>query len=251
MTTISDVPERRAWQALGKALPAPRAILAISAHWETHGKTHVTVGDLPHTIHDFRGFPPELFALQYPAPGSPELVERIASLIGETRIARDPNWGFDHGAWGVLQPMFPDAGIPLVEMSLDRNLSPEDHLALGAMLAPLRDEGVLIVASGNIVHNLSLWRQSMGTQPAWALDFRARTNAAILANDRETLLHFADDDLPAQLAVNSGEHYLPLLYAVGAWQPGDAIGLFNDTLDGSLSMTSALIGDTALLDGIT
>jgi 4,5-DOPA dioxygenase extradiol len=135
-------------------------------------------------------------------------------------------------------------------MSLDRNLTPEDHLATGAMLAPLRDEGVLIVASGNIIHNLSLWRESAGTQPEWAIDFRERTNAAILANDTERLALFAEDDRPAQLAVNSGEHYIPLLYAMGAWQPGDAARLFNDTLDGSLSMTSALIGDTALLDGI-
>jgi 4,5-DOPA dioxygenase extradiol len=250
MTTISDVPERRAWQALGKVLPTPRALLAISAHWETHGKTHLTVGDHPRTIHDFRGFPAELFALQYPAPGSPDLVDRITSLIGEPRIVQDPDWGFDHGAWGVLQPMFPGADIPLVEMSLDRNLGPEEHLALGETLAPLRDESVLIVASGNIVHNLSLWRQSMGTQPDWALDFRARTNAAILANDREALMHFADDDRPAELAINTGEHYIPLLYAMGAWQPGDSVGLFNDTLEGSLSMTSALIGDTALLNGI-
>ncbi|MET0586991.1 MAG: 4,5-DOPA dioxygenase extradiol [Novosphingobium sp.] len=250
MTTISDVPERRAWQALGKALPAPKAILAISAHWETHGKTHVTVGDHPRTIHDFRGFPPELFALQYPAPGSSELVERIAGLLGESSIARDPDWGFDHGAWGVLQPMFPDAGIPLVEMSLDRKLSSEGHLAIGETLAPLRDEGVLIVASGNIVHNLSLWRQSMGTKPVWAEDFRVRTNAAILGDDREVLMQFDESDQSAKLAVNSGEHFIPLLYAMGARQPGDEARLFNDTLDGSLSMTSVLIGDTSLLDGI-
>jgi 4,5-DOPA dioxygenase extradiol len=250
ITTISDVPERRAWQALGKTLPRPKAILAISAHWETRGKTHVTVGDHPRTIHDFRGFPPELFALQYPAPGSPELVERIAGLLGEARVIRDSDWGFDHGAWGVLQPMFPDADIPLVEMSLDRALTSRGHLAAGAMLAPLRDEGVLIVASGNIIHNLSLWRESAGTQPAWATDFRERTNTAILTNDAESLAQFAEDDRPAQLAVNSGEHYIPLLYAMGAWQPGDAARLFNDTLDGPLSMTSALIGDTALLDGI-
>ena len=250
MTTISDVSEQRAWQALGKVLPAPRAILAISAHWETNGRTHVTVGDHPRTIHDFRGFPPELFAIQYPAPGSAELVERIVELLGKSRVTGDADWGFDHGAWGVLQPMYPDADIPLVEMSLDRSLTPEGHFAIGAALAPLRDEGVLIVASGNIVHNLSLWRESMGTQPDWAVDFRARTNAAILANDRDNLMQFSADDRPAQLAINSGEHYIPLLYAMGALQSGDSVGLFNDTLDGSISMTSALIGDVSLLDGI-
>ena len=146
--------------------------------------------------------------------------------------------------------MFPDAGIPLVEMSLDRNLDPQGHLSIGEMLAPLRDEGVLIVASGNIVHNLSLWRQSMGMKPEWAEDFRARVNAAILGNDRQALMQFDESDQSAQLAVNSGEHFIPLLYAMGARQPGDEARLFNDTLDGSLSMTSVLIGDTSLLDGI-
>lgn len=250
MTTISDVPERRAWQALGPALPRPRAILAISAHWETQGKTHVTVGDHPRTIHDFRGFPPELYAVQYPAPGSAELVERVADLLGEDRVVRDADWGFDHGAWGVLQPMFPAADIPLVAMSLDRTLDAEGHLKTGELLAPLRDEGVLIVGSGNIVHNLALWRQSAGTQPDWAVDFRARTNAAIRTGDHSALTAFAPDDQSAQLAVNSGEHYLPLLYALGARKPGDGTAVFNDTLDGALSMTSVLVGDETLLEGI-
>jgi 4,5-DOPA dioxygenase extradiol len=247
MTTITDNPERRAWQALGAALPRPKTILVISAHWETQGRTHVTADAGPRTIHDFRGFPPELYAIQYPAPGSPELVERLAGLLGEDRFARDSSWGFDHGAWGVVQPMFPAADIPMVEMSLDRALTPAQHLALGERLAPLRDEGVLIVASGNIVHNLALWRQSQGTQPDWALDFRARTNAAILAGDRAALTEFASDDLAAANAINSAEHYLPLLYAIGARLPGDEAALFNDTLDGALSMTSVLIGDTGVL----
>ena len=250
MTTITDVPERRAWQALGKVLPRPRAILAISAHWETQGRTHVTSDAQPKTIHDFRGFPAELYAIHYAAPGSAELVARIAELLGDNVLARDTGWGFDHGAWGVVQPMYPDADIPMVEMSLDRALSPAQHLALGQRLAPLRDEGVLIVASGNIIHNLALWRQSQGTQPDWALDFRARTNAAILSDDRTALTEFAPHDLAAANAINSGEHYLPLLYAIGARLPGDSVALFNDTLDGALSMTSVLIGDTALLRGI-
>ncbi len=250
MTTISDVPERRAWQALGMALPRPKAIQAISAHWETRGATHVTADAQPRTIHDFRGFPPELFAIRYPAPGSPELVDRVGELLGPQRVVRDTSWGFDHGAWGVLQPMFPAADIPLVEMSIDRALSDEAHVALGERLAPLRDEGVLIVASGNIVHNLSLWRETAGTVPAWADEFRTRINAAVLADDRAALMRFAPDDDPATKAVNSAEHYLPLLYAVGARLPGDRVKLFNDTLDGALSMTSVLIGDPALLDGI-
>lgn len=241
MTTITDVPERRSWQALGRALPRPRAILAISAHWETRGATHLTAGPSPRTIHDFRGFPQELFDLQYPAPGSPELVERIAALLGHDRVIRDDSWGFDHGAWGVVQPMYPAADVPMVAMSLDRSLSPAQHLVLGERLAPLRDEGVLIVASGNVIHNLALWRQLAGTVTDWAAGFQARINAALIAGDKAALLDLDRED--ARLAVNSGEHYLPLLYAVGARLPGDEVTIFNDTVEGALSMTSVLFGE--------
>lgn len=247
MTAITDGPERRAWQALGKALPRPRAILAVTAHWETRGATHVTAGEAPRTIHDFRGFPQALYDIRYPAPGSPELVRRVTDLLGSHRVVADAGWGFDHGAWGVLQPMFPEADIPLVAMSLDRALKPAEHFSLGAMLAPLRDEGVLIVGSGNVIHNLALWREVAGTRPAWAEDFRARANAAILGGDDAALIDLAPDDDAAGKAVNSGEHYLPLLYVLGARLAGDGSALFNDTLDGSLSMTSVLVGDTGLL----
>lgn len=246
MTVITDGPDRRAWQKLGRRLPRPRAILAISAHWETHGRTHVTAEPYPRTIHDFRGFPQELYDMRYPAPGSPELVARITALLGEDRVARDAGWGFDHGAWGVVQPMYPEADIPMVAMSLDRSLTPEQHLALGRALAPLRDEGVLIVASGNIVHNLPVWRQTAGAQLDWAIEFHARSNAAILAGDETALTAFPPGDEAAALAINSAEHYLPLLYALGARRPEDGIVLFNDTLHGAMSMTSVLIGDTAL-----
>lgn len=247
MTAITDVPERRAWQKLGKALPRPEAILAITAHWETRGRTHVTAEARPRTIHDFGGFPQELYDIRYPAPGSPRLVQRVTELLGEDRVAADTNWGFDHGAWGVVQPMFPEADVPMVAMSLDRDLTPAEHFALGRALAPLRDEGVLIVASGNVIHNLALWRQAAGTQPDWAVDFRARSNAAILAGDDVALIEMDPDDRSAQIAINSAEHYLPLLYTLGARLPGDGTALFNDTLDGALSMTSVLVGDTALL----
>lgn len=247
MTVISDVPERRALQALGPALARPKAILVVSAHWETRGMTHLTAGDRPRTIHDFRGFPDELYAMRYAAPGSAWLLDRIGELLGEVRVVRDSEWGFDHGAWGVLQPMFPDADIPLVAMSIDRNLRFEEHLALGEALAPLRDEGVLIIGSGNIIHNLALWRQTAGTVPDWAEAFRDRINAAIIADDRTALTTFAADDRDAAFAINEGEHYLPLLYVAGARLPGDRVAIFNDTIDGSLSMTSVLIGDTAIL----
>lgn len=247
MTVISDLPERRTWQRLGQALPRPSAILVVSAHWQTHGQTHVTSGPAPRTIHDFRGFPPELFAMQYPAPGSDHLAARVEQMLGPERVRHDDSWGFDHGAWGVLQPMFPAADIPVVEMSLDRTLDGDGHAALGAALAPLRDEGVLLVASGNVIHNLALWRQRADTQPAWALEFRERINRAMIAGDHAALTRFAADDQAASAAINSAEHYLPLLYTLGARLPGDGAGIFNDTLDGALSMTSYLIGDTALL----
>jgi len=249
MTAITDSPERRAWQALGRVLPRPRAILAVTAHWETQGRTHVTAEAQPRTIHDFGGFPQALYDVRYPAPGSPELVARIVELLGADRVAPDTSWGFDHGAWGVVQPMFPAADIPMVAMSLDRSLSPAEHLAVGRKLASLRDEGVLIVASGNVIHNLALWRQAAGTQPDWAVEFHNRTNAAILAGDNAALTDFAPDDRNAARAINSGEHYLPLLYALGARREGDGAALFNDTLDGALSMTSLLVGDTSLLAG--
>lgn len=250
MTVISDVPERRTWQALGPALPRPRAILVVSAHWQTQGRTHLTAGPAPRTIHDFRGFPDELFAIRYPAPGAPELVERVAQLLGRERVLADETWGFDHGAWGVVQPMFPAADIPMVAMSLDRTLSPGQHVDLGRKLAPLRDEGVLLVASGNVIHNLAIWRQFAGTQPDWALEFRARINAAMVAGDEAALTRFSGEDRAAALAINSAEHYLPLLYALGVRLPGDEVAAFNDTLDGALSMTSYLVGDTALLTGL-
>lgn len=250
MTVISDVPERRAWQALGPRLPRPRAILVISAHWESQGASHVTEGERPRTIHDFGGFPDELFAIQYPAPGSAELVDRIEALLGPDRIRRDASWGFDHGSWGVILPMFPEADVPMVQLSIDRSLSLGEHLAIGAALAPLRDEGVLIVGSGNVVHNLRLWRQFAGTRPPWALDFQLRINHAVVAGDHAALTEFATEDQAAAAAINSAEHYLPLLYAAGARLPGDAVGVFNDTIDGALSMTSYLIGEPALLEGI-
>jgi 4,5-DOPA dioxygenase extradiol len=247
MTVITDGPERRAWQALGKELPRPKAILVISAHWETRGKVHLTTGPNPRTIHDFGGFPQELFAIQYPAPGSDWLVGRVEELLGPGYVERDESWGFDHGSWGVVRPMYPNADVPLVEMSLDRSLSLTEHLELARKLVPLRDEGVLIIGSGNVVHNLRLWRQFAGTQPDWAVEFQQRINAAVLADDGSSLTSFAPDDQAANAAINSAEHYLPLLYAVGVRLPGDEVAVFSDSVDGALSMTSYLIGDPALL----
>lgn len=246
MTVITDSPARRELAALGQRLARPAAILCISAHWETRGGTRLTSGSAPRTIHDFRGFPPELYAVTYPAPGSDGLVRRAIELLGADRAAPDDSWGFDHGTWGVLDLLFPGAYLPTVAMSLDMTLPPDRHLALGRALAPLRDEGILIVGSGNVVHNLALWRQSAGTVPEWARDFQQRINRAVQAGDDEALTRFTAEDQAAAAAVNSGEHYLPLLYPCGARLPGDAVQVFNDTIDGALSMTSYLIGHAPL-----
>jgi 4,5-DOPA dioxygenase extradiol len=203
----------------------------------------VTSGEQPATIHDFRGFPQQLYDIAYPAPGSPWLAAKVSALLGEDRVLHDPNRGFDHGVWGVLRPVFPDAEIPVAAMSLDRALPPDQHLAIGRALAPLREEGVMIVGSGNVVHNLAHWGASQGTRPEWAVQFQARTNAAMSAGDDSALFRLPADDRAAALAINSGEHYLPLLYVAGARLPGDQVTVFNDTIDGSLSMTSYLVGE--------
>ncbi|MCJ2181871.1 dioxygenase [Novosphingobium sp. 1949] len=247
MTMISDNPERRFMAALGARLPRPKAILAVTAHWETQGSTRITDGEFPRTIHDFRGFPQALYDMRYPAPNAPELQDRIEALAGDLPLRRDATWGFDHGVWGVLLPMFPAADIPVVAMSVNHSLTPDQHLELAGRLAPLRREGVMIVGSGNVVHNLRLYHASRGTRPDWASAFQQRINAAVLADDRAALTRFSPGDTAAANAINSGEHYLPLFYAVGARLPEDQAGVFNDSIDGALSMTSYLLGDTRVL----
>ncbi len=247
MNTISDVPERRMWQHLGQVLPRPKALLVVSAHWETQVAIHLTDGAAPRTIHDFGGFPDALFAVQYPAPGAPALVSHVAELLGEGEARRDDNWGFDHGSWGVVQPMYPAADIPMIQLSLNRSLTPQQHLAIAAKLAPLRDEGVLLIASGNVVHNLREYGRTRGTRPEWAVEFQDRITRAVATNDHTALTSFAADDETAALAINSAEHYLPLLYTAGARLPGDQVSVFNDTIDGAISMTSYLIGDAGPL----
>jgi 4,5-DOPA dioxygenase extradiol len=250
MTVITDNPAKAFLARLGAALPRPRAILCISAHWETSGAVHLTEAGAPRTVHDFGGFPQALFDWRYPAQGPDWLVERVAELVGEERVRRDGAWGYDHGTWGVLDLLFPGEYLPTVAMSLDRGMDGDGLIALGRALAPLRDEGVLIVGSGNVVHNLSLYRQTIGTVPDWADEFRQRISRAVEAQDDAALTRFAADDRAAAAAINSAEHYLPLLVAVGARMEGDAVGVFNDTIDGALSMTSYLLGDAAVLNGI-
>ena len=234
------------FRKMGQALPKPQAILCISAHWETRG-TMVTAMEQPRTIHDFGGFPKELFAVQYPAPGSPELASITQEIITQTKVGLDEQWGLDHGAWSVIKHLYPDANVPVIQMSIDYTQGPAYHYELGKQLMALRNKGVLIVGSGNMVHNLRMvaWDKldTPGFGYDWALEAREQMNAAILKGDHQALVNFKQQGRAFDLAIPSPEHYLPLLYTLGLQQKGEAISLFNDqALGGSLTMTSVKIG---------
>lgn len=241
MNAIEDNEYSRTWAALGRELPQPKAIVCISAHWETLGVA-VTASDQPEIIHDFYGFPQVLFDVRYPAPGQPELAQHIAQLLGSiTPVQLDTHRGLDHGAWSVLRPMFPQAHIPVLQLSLDRRLTPAGHYALGQALAPLRDEGVLFIGSGNIVHNLSIldWHREGGYD--WAERIGRKMQRHIESGEHEPLIHYLALDPDIKLAVPTPEHYLPLLYILGAQQPGDHQRFFNDRCGmGSIAMTSVI-----------
>lgn len=243
LNAIGDNPFRRAWQALGAALGRVQAILCISAHWETRG-VYVTTAERPETIHDFYGFPKALFDVRYPAPGSPALAARVQSLLEPVRVHADPGRGLDHGAWSVLAPMYPAADVPVVQLSLDTQQPAEWHYQLAGRLAPLREEGILVLASGNIVHNLMLWRPDAAEPYDWARRFDAAIAERILAGEHHDLIHrqaFAPD---AHRAVPTPEHFLPLLYALALQRPGEPALLFNRIVQSSISMTSVVVGDT-------
>jgi 4,5-DOPA dioxygenase extradiol len=237
MNAIDDNVFSRSWAALGKNLPRPSAILCISAHWETRG-VYVSATPTPETIHDFYGFPKALFDVRYPAPGSPVLAQRIAALVQGVTVHLDPGRGLDHGTWSVLRPMFPDADIPVVQLSLDQRQPGRFHYALAGQLAALRREGVLILASGNIVHNLALFRFGSEEPHDWALRFRRHCNQLMQTGDHESLCEYLTLGPDAALAVPTPEHFLPLLYALGLQEPADRLSLFNDEVNSAISMTS-------------
>ncbi len=232
------------WRDLGKRLPPPRAILCISAHWETRG-VYVSATPTPETIHDFYGFPKALFDVRYPAPGDPALARRIAALGEDLPIRPDPGRGLDHGSWSVLRVMYPQADIPVLQLSLDTRQAGPWHYALAQRLAPLRDEGVLVVASGDIVHNLGLFRFHAQAAPDWALRFRDEVNRRIRAGDHAALADWQALGADAALAIPTPEHYLPLLYALALQRDDDDLVFFNDDVVSALSMTSLLIGNLA------
>jgi 4,5-DOPA dioxygenase extradiol len=239
----------RSWAAIGAALPRPRAILAVSAHWETR-VTAVTAMTRPKTIHDFgASFPKALFDLQYPAPGDPVLARRVAQLLSPRPVALDEDqWGLDHGTWTVLIKVFPEADIPVVQLGLDVSLRPQERFDIGRRLAPLRDEGVLIMGSGNIVHNLPAMNWQGQAEPAfdWAARFNGAIRQAIADDEPQRVIDFAGLGRDAQLSAPTPEHFWPLLYVLGARRPGDQARFVNDRIEyGSLGMISVVLEDAA------
>lgn len=245
MNAIENNEFTKKWQQLGQSLPKPQAILCISAHWETEG-TFVTAMPKPQTIHDFGGFPQALFDVQYPAPGSLELAKNTKETIKQTVVNLDEKWGLDHGCWSILKPMFPEANIPVIQMSLDYRKDASYHYNLGKELEQLRYKGVLIIGSGNIVHNLGLVNWQKLNEPEygydWALEARAKLNGLILSGNHKELIGYKSLGKSVMLAIPSPDHYLPLLYTLALKKENDTVSLFNDkALLGSLSMTSVMI----------
>lgn len=229
----------------GKTIPRPNAILCVSAHWETKG-TFVTAMEKPATIHDFGGFPQALFDVQYPAPGSPALANETKSIIRKTTVGLDDQWGLDHGAWSVIKHLYPDADVPVIQMSLDYSQGPQYHYELAQELAVLRSKGVLIIGSGNMVHNLRMVAWDKLNAPEygydWALEARSEMKQFILDGDHPSLIRYKSQGKAFELAIPSPEHYLPLLYVLALQAKGEKITLFNDkAIGGSLTMTSVRI----------
>lgn len=232
------------WAEMGRSMPEPKAVIVVSAHWFTSG-TAVTAMDFPRTIHDFGGFPQALFDVQYPAPGSPELATELAAMIQSTDTELDHDWGLDHGAWTVLRHMFPLANIPVLQLSMDYRKGPKAHYELAAELMALRRKGVLILGSGNMVHNLGMlnWSMMNGGGYDWALEINDQFKRLILHGDHAPLWNYPQLGQAAKLAIPTPEHYLPLLYTLGLQLPQDEVSLFNDqAVGGSLTMTSVRIG---------
>ena len=229
-----------AWRGLGQEIEKPRAVLMVSAHWYIP-EVAVTAMAHPKTIHDFGGFPRPLYEVQYPAPGAPWLAARVQDLLAPQPVRADQEWGLDHGAWSVLMHVWPDADVPIVQLSIDRRQAPQFHYDLGKRLAPLRDEGVLIAGSGDVVHNLRAMRQ--GEPYDWATRFNDAAKNAITARDHAALIDYLSFGEDARLSAPTPEHYLPLLYVLGASAPEDPIAFFTDAFDlGSVSMLGVRVG---------
>lgn len=245
MNAIEDNEFVRGFRQVASELPVPKVILCISAHWETQG-TSLTAMNQPRTIHDFYGFPAPLYQVQYPAPGSPELAKSIKEQLTEYNLILDSERGFDHGAWSVLKHFYPEANIPVVQMSLNVRMTPKEHYQLAKELNYLRKNGVLIIGSGNIVHNLRMvaWDKYDvdGYAYEWATEANDKMKELILAGDHQRLIKYDKEGQAFRMAIPTPEHYLPLLYVLSLQQKDEQVSFFNDkAVGGSLSMTSMII----------
>lgn len=244
MNAIEDNEFVAGFREIARTIPKPSSILCISAHWETSG-TRFTAMEQPRTIHDFGGFPPALYEVQYPAPGNPDLAYRLVQSLQVHQAEADQHWGLDHGAWSVINHLYPEADIPVVQMSLNYHKNPAEHFALAAELAHLRRQGVLIIGSGNIDHNLRLvdWRRLHDTFAYdWALEADYYIKAAISSGDFPPLLNWENMDASLKMAIPTAEHFLPLLYVLALKEEEESLSYFNDKpLAGALSMTSIKI----------
>lgn len=242
MNAIEDNEYSSKWKTLGVELPKPQAILCVSAHWETRG-TFVTAMQKPKTIHDFGGFPQELFNVEYPANGNPVLAKQVKDEIKKTDVQLDENWGLDHGCWSVIKRMYPNADVPVLQLSIDYTKPAQYHYDLAKELASLRNKGVLIVGSGNMVHNLGMvnWRNPNGGYD-WADEINTTFKKLIETNNHKELINYTSLGKSAELAIPTPEHYLPLIYIMGLKEEKENVSFFNDkTMMGSLSMTSVKI----------
>lgn len=239
MNIIRDNSFTRSLEALGAKLGTPTAVLVVSAHWLTRAETRVSVSATPRTIHDFGGFPPELYQRQYLAPGAPKLAQALIETVQSIQVRADPEMGLDHGAWSVLTHMWPKADVPVFQLSIDWNQPPEWHLALGRELLPLRERGVLILGSGNVVHNLSRITpdEDDPNVPEWATQFDAWVKQRLLSRDSDSLARYVEQGAAARIAVAMNDHYLPLLYSVGAMASDEKLRFTHEGFqNGSISM---------------
>ncbi len=244
MNAISKNVYSEGWTSIGKSVPRPKAVLSVSAHWYIQSCS-VTANLAPRTIHDFGGFPRELYNMKYPAPGSPELARRIKGLLAPLSVNLDESWGLDHGTWSVLTHVFPEADIPVVQLSIDMTKSPMFHYQVGNKLAALREEGILVIGSGNLVHNLSAyaWGES-GIHPFdWALRFETKVRELLLKGEDSQIIDYERLGPDAMLSVPTPEHYLPLLYVLGLRRKDDKVSFPVQGVDGgSVSMLAVQIG---------
>lgn len=236
-------PYGAAWRDVGERLGKPRGVLMVSAHWETRG-LGVTDQAWPPTIHDFGNFPADLHAYDYPAPGSPALTARTVEVMVPDIAHPTSGWGLDHGTWSVLTHVWPNADVPVVQLSLDRTLDARGHYERARRLRPLRDEGFVIAGSGDFVHNLRTWKRDEGAEPhGWAHSFNEAVKSALVRGDHDALIDWVGLAEDAQMSVPTDEHFLPLLYVAAQADPGEPVSFFNDVIDGgSISMTGVRIG---------